>query len=308
MAPNDLSAIPEILPKHRTVLTERLRIGTPKALVSADRRVLRDAMRRLRPVPTLDEISGWQDQARDLLAAPSPAGWEPVMAFVVSFERRDDPAGEQRRLVVEQAEQTTPEQAQEWPGWHGNEIGDWLQRRIGTGADAAVPAEPEPTEPEPTEPEPTDPEPEPAEPEPTEPDESVKPVPCPTRPVLSVTALELRPAEGAPTAIPADPADPATPAELDIPSGAAIRVLPTGAPAGVPVQVALLLRHPDQPSERLHPPIAASGSQPVRISLDAVPPGSHRAVLALWTEGGAAQHMIVRLPLLRVSGPARASG
>jgi hypothetical protein len=56
-------------------------------------------MRRLRPTPTLEDIAGWQDHARDLAAAAraelpgrsGATGWEQVAAFVVSFESRRAP-------------------------------------------------------------------------------------------------------------------------------------------------------------------------------------------------------------------------
>jgi hypothetical protein len=99
-------------------------------------------MRRLRPAPTLEDIAGWQDHARDLAAAarawsPGRPGWEQVAAFVVSFEARQTSADPERRLVVEQVEQTPPEPRQEWPAWSREAAWTWMLERVepaGSGA------------------------------------------------------------------------------------------------------------------------------------------------------------------------------
>jgi len=70
----DLSSIPGLQAKHLTVLTGPLQFTDATDLAIADRRVVHKAMRRLRPRPTLEQISTWQDHARDLAAAdPSAA-------------------------------------------------------------------------------------------------------------------------------------------------------------------------------------------------------------------------------------------
>jgi hypothetical protein len=64
----DLSSIPGLQAKHLTVLTGPLQFTDAADLASADRRVVHKAMGRLRPRPTLEQISTWQDHARDLAA------------------------------------------------------------------------------------------------------------------------------------------------------------------------------------------------------------------------------------------------
>jgi hypothetical protein len=64
----DLSSIPGLQAKHLTVLTGPLQFTDAADLAAADRRVVHKAMGRLRPRPTLEQISTWQDHARDLAA------------------------------------------------------------------------------------------------------------------------------------------------------------------------------------------------------------------------------------------------
>ncbi|MEP6527922.1 MAG: hypothetical protein ABJA86_12245 [Nocardioidaceae bacterium] len=85
----DLSSIPGLQAKHLTVLTGPLQFTDAKDLASADRRVVHNAMRRLRPRPTLEQISTWQDHARDLAASDSPAAQDQP-----SQEPDADPVGQ----------------------------------------------------------------------------------------------------------------------------------------------------------------------------------------------------------------------
>jgi len=63
------------------VLHAKLGITTPEALMRADRRVVHASMSRVRPRPTLEDVSRWQDRARDLVP-PGPTvtepGWDQV--------------------------------------------------------------------------------------------------------------------------------------------------------------------------------------------------------------------------------------
>jgi hypothetical protein len=70
----DLSSIPGLQAKHLAVLTGPMQLTDAAALAGADRRDVYKAMHRLRPRPTLEQISTWQDHARDLAATdPSAA-------------------------------------------------------------------------------------------------------------------------------------------------------------------------------------------------------------------------------------------
>jgi hypothetical protein len=144
---SELSSILGLRPKHAAVLIT-LKIGTAQQLASADRRVIHAAMRRLRPAPTLEAISGWQDQARDLAGAHADepvtssrigrTGWEQAAAFVVSFETRKTRTDQDHRLVVEQVEQAPPEPRQEWPAWAPEAAWTWMHEKAQLRVEADV--------------------------------------------------------------------------------------------------------------------------------------------------------------------------
>jgi len=283
----ELSSVPGLKAKHLVVLTGPLHITTARDLARADRRAVRAAMRRLRPVPTLEEIATWQDHARDLAEAPSePArggtGWEQVAAFVVSFELREEDGGAQRRLVVEQVEQSPPEPREEWPAWRCDAACTWMLDRLG-GAGAGAAIAPQAGEPGGHVTDAAQP--------------AAQPAAGPaagSRPAISVAALEWVSPSGR-----ADRLDVDTPA-LDVRPGARLRL--TAETAGeVPLQVALRVRRPGRPSASPNPPVAARSGEAVDIALDGVPPGEHAGVLAVWSPGGAAAPLVVPLPLLRVA-------
>jgi len=133
---NDLSVISSLTPRHLVVLREKLGIRSPDDLVRADRRKISSAMSRLRPRPDLADISAWQDEARDLLLAklqPADPGWAQAAAFVISFEQR----GDQKQVVVEQAELDPPEPQVVVPGWRLDDAITWMLDRVHPGSGLA---------------------------------------------------------------------------------------------------------------------------------------------------------------------------
>jgi hypothetical protein len=132
MAQDELTSIPGLQDKHRKVLAEQLDVTTLQGLVLTHRQAIFDAMRRLRPRPTLEAIAEWQDHARAKLAEapPGTSDWDRSATFVVSFEQRPRDKGVERRLAVEQTE-IEPEQPPEvWPGWDCQRICRWMQDRL----------------------------------------------------------------------------------------------------------------------------------------------------------------------------------
>jgi len=319
---SDLSSIPGLQPKHKAVLAGPLRISTALELARADRRVVHAAMRRLRPAPTLEDIAGWQDHARDLAAAaraqsPGPPGWEQVAAFVVSFEARQTSADPERRLVVEQVEQAPPEPRQAWPAWSPEAAWTWMLERVepaGSGTTKPVQRELAAQQPAAAG--------KPA----SKPAAAAKPAgkPAAAGEDSQERAAAARPAPGAetrpepasgpgarvPRAITAgvpelvlaggqvrrlDAAGPV----VDIPPRAALRITATGVP-GLSLQVGLRLRRTGAPSYAPGPPVTVAGGEAAEIGLDLLPAGEHAAVLTIWAPGGKAAAAVIPLPRLRV--------
>lgn len=152
MAPDELTSIPGLRDKHVKVLGEQLQVTTLEGLVLTHRQAIHEAMRRLRPRPTLETIAEWQDHARLKLAdAPAVSSdWDRAATFVVSFEQRAGDQGVERRHAVEQTEMEPEQPPEVWPGWGCQRICGWMRDRLalsgvqldgdttGAEADAAV--------------------------------------------------------------------------------------------------------------------------------------------------------------------------
>jgi hypothetical protein len=292
---SDLSSIPGLRPKHIAVLTGSLQIRTALDLVRADRRVVYAAMRRLRPAPTLEDIAGWQDHARDLAVAipaelPGSPGWEQVAAFVVSFEVRQARGDPDRRLVVEQVEQAPPEPRREWPGWPRETAWTWMLERVAAEGGSA---EPQPALRELTGQEPiAAARPASETPEPTSASHLGRVPPAITTgtPELVLATGVVRPLD-------------AVGHSVDIPPSAALRITVTSEP-GMTLHVALRLRRAGRPSHAPSPPVTAISGEAAEIDLDRLPAGEHAAVLTVWAPRGAAAAAVIPLPRLRVpEGP-----
>ena len=267
---SDLSAIPDLRARHLTVLHERLGIRTPEELLRADRRLIQSAMSRLRPRPTLEDVSGWQDQARDLASAhqlaPEP-GWQQVTAFVVSFERnRKD-----KRVVVEQVEHAPPEPRTVVPGWTLDLAATWMTDRLsvtdgdppaGTGTGEGAPAT------------------------------ATEPAPLATaRPALRLAAITVTTRDGTKMSL-----TEARSAAVVAPLWISLEV--TGTPE--PVHLAVRIQPPGRPGITIAQGTTRTGT-PVRLDLTALPRGEHQAVLVAWTDNGSATPAAIPLP--RLSAP-----
>lgn len=260
----DIPSIHGLLAKHQAVLTDRLQIRTPGDLVRADRRVIHAAMRSLRPRPTLEEISLWQDAARDLAAAVADPAWEQTAAFVVSFETRAAGAQPQRRIVAEQAEHDSPVPRAVWPDWPCDTLTAWM-------LDRAAELNPEADAPDLG-------------------SAGALPAAAPQQSII-VLGAEIRSPAG-----PAVPIVPAGRAQVAIPPGARLRLSISG-PADT--SVALRLLRPGAPAVTPHPQTSLGASGAVEIDLSRFPTGSFTAVLAAWAPSGAWAPCIIPLPPLR---------
>ena len=140
--PDDLSSIEGLADKHRRVLA-RHHVTDLRGLVQADRRVIHRAMANLRPRPTLELISRWQDDARSQLdeAVTDTSDWHTAASFVVIFSQRQREDAWERRVEAERTEVEPERKPQVWPGWDFAPVCAWMTGQL------AQSSEPEPPPP-----------------------------------------------------------------------------------------------------------------------------------------------------------------
>ena len=150
-----LSSIEGLADKHQRVLA-RHHVTDLRGLIQADRRVIHRAMANLRPRPTLELVSRWQDDARSMLdeAVTDTSDWHTAASFVVVFGQRQRNGAWERRVEVEQTEVEPERNPQLWPDWDCTPVCAWLTSQLGQPSDPEPlrPADPEPprsAEPEP---------------------------------------------------------------------------------------------------------------------------------------------------------------
>ena len=133
--PDDLSSIEGLADKHRRVLA-RHHVTDLRGLVQADRRVIHRAMANLRPRPTLELISHWQDEARSMLdeAVTDTSDWHTAASFVVVFSQRQRNGAWERRVEVERTEVEPERNPQVWPGWDCAPVCTWMTGQLGQPA------------------------------------------------------------------------------------------------------------------------------------------------------------------------------
>ena len=127
--PDDLSSIEGLADKHRRVLA-RHHVTDLRGLVQADPHVIHRAMANLRPRPTLELISRWQDDARGKLDATADADWQQAASFVVIFSQRPQDGGWERHVEVERTEVEPERDPQVWPGWDCAPVCAWMTSQL----------------------------------------------------------------------------------------------------------------------------------------------------------------------------------
>ena len=129
--PDGLSSIEGLAGKHRRVL-DRHHVTDLRGLVQADRRVIYRAMANLRPRPTLELISQWQDEARSMLDefVTDTSDWHTAASFVIVFGQRHHEGAWERRVEVEQTEVEPERNPQLWPGWDCVPVCAWMAGQL----------------------------------------------------------------------------------------------------------------------------------------------------------------------------------
>ena len=131
MPSDDLSSIQGLEDKHLRSLA-RQHVTDFRGLVHADRRVIYRAMTNMRPRPTLEQISHWQDDARSKLekAVTDTSDWHTAASFVVVFSQRQVDGAWERRVEAERTEVEPEQNMQVWSGWAGEPICGWMLAQL----------------------------------------------------------------------------------------------------------------------------------------------------------------------------------
>ena len=145
MPSDDLSSIPGLEDKHLRALA-RQNVTDLAGLADADRQAIYRAMANLRPRPTLEQISRWQDDARNMLPEPETGAsdWHPAASFVVVFSQRRAGDTWERRTEAERTEVEPEQNLQIWSGWDCEPICAWMMGQLDQADPAQPPSEPAP--------------------------------------------------------------------------------------------------------------------------------------------------------------------
>ena len=135
--PDELSSIEGLADKHVRALA-RQEVTDLRGLAQADQRAIYRAMANLRPRPTLEQVSRWQDEARGRLGETQP--WQTAASFVVVFSRRRTGGAWERRVEAEQTEVEPERHPEVWSGWECEPVCAWMLGQLPRPAPAEPPA------------------------------------------------------------------------------------------------------------------------------------------------------------------------
>ena len=283
--PDDLSSIEGLADKHVRALA-RQGVTDLRGLAQADQHAIYRAMANLRPRPTLEQISRWQDEARSRLAETGPdvREWQTAASFVVVFsQRRVDDIWE-RHVEAEQTEVEPERHPEVWSGWECEPVCAWMLGQL----PAPAPAVPAPAVPAPA-----------APPAPSEPATPSEPAPAAaSRAQLRIDSAAFIDATGRTEVVTAGAlaANPRT--ELVAPVRVAFTV--GGAPPGTGLQAVARIQRPDGPGWNPRDPVALAGPGQAEFDLAAVPAGDHEMALIAWAPDATARPVSVRLPQVTI--------
>jgi hypothetical protein len=274
---DDLSSITGLEDKHLRALA-RQNVTDLRGLADADRQALYRAMANLRPRPTLEQISRWQDDARNMLPEPEPGAsdWHPAASFVVVFNQRR--AGDiwERRTEAERTEVEPEQILQIWSGWDCEPICVWMLGQLDRADTTQPPSEPPPEAA--------------AEPPAAE--------PAAGRAQLTIDSATIIDAAGRADVVTAGALAADPPRELLAP----VRVVLTvgGARPGTQVQAVTRILRPDDFGWNPQDPVVVPDLGQAEFDLSAVPAGEHELALIAWAADAAANLVSVSLPKMTI--------
>lgn len=285
MPTDDLNSIPGLEDKHLRALA-RAEVTDLRGLAGADQREIYRATGNIRPRPSLERISQWQEEARARLHEPEAGteDWQTVASFAVIFAERQVAGAWERRITAEQTEVEPEQDRQVWDGWDIVPVGHWMAGQL-TGADsagAAAPADPPHEEAAPA-----------AEAEAEAPEAEAT---GPTQ--LAIEGATVTDANGEFDAIVAGVLATGRPAELTAPVRVAFTV--GGARPGTALLAVTRFLCPDGPGWNPRDPVATDHSGRAEFDLSEVPADRYDVTLIAWAPDGTAKPVSARLPTLTI--------
>ena len=277
MPSDDLSLIPGLEDKHLRALA-RQNVTDLRGLADADRQAIYRAMASLRPRPSLEQISRWQDDARNMLPEPETGAsdWHPAASFVVVFSQRRAGDGWERRIEAERTEVEPEQNLQTWSGWDCEPLCAWMLGQLDQSGTAQPPSEPPPeaaTEPPAAE-------------------------PAAGRAQLTIDSTTIIDAAGRVDVVTAGAlaADPRR--ELVAPVRVVLTV--SGARPGTQVQAVTRILRPDDFGWNPQDPVVVPDSGRAEFDLSAVPAGEHELALIAWAPDATTNLVSVSVPRMTI--------
>jgi hypothetical protein len=274
---DDLSSIPGLEDKHLRALA-RQNVTDLRGLADADRQAIYRAMANLRPRPTLEQISRWQDDARNMLPEPETGAsdWHPAASFVVVFSQRRAGDTWERRTEAERTEVEPEQNLRIWSGWDCEPICTWMMGQL----DQADPAQP------------------PSEPPPEAAAEPPAAEPAAGLAQLTIDSATIIDAAGRADVVTAGAlaADPLR--ELVAPVRVVLTV--SGARPGTQVYAVTRILRPDDFGWNPQDPVVVPDSGQAEFDLSGVPAGEHALALIAWAPDASANLVSVSLPRMTI--------
>ena len=278
MSTNDLSSINGLEDKHLRALAG-LHITDLRGLADAHQREIYKAMENIRPRPSLQRISRWQEEARSGLAEAeaNATDWLRVASFAVVFLQRQVGDAWERRVEAGRTE-VEPEQPQQaWDSWEFEPVGRWMADQLAAAESASTPAQPAVAEP------------------PAAQQVAVK---ASRRSRLRIASAAIMDANRTVDAVTEGELAVGLPAELTAP----VRVLFTvsGAPSGTALHAVTRILRSDRPGWNPQDPVVLPRSGQAEFDLSKIPAGRYEMSLIAWAPDASANPVSVTLPALTI--------
>jgi hypothetical protein len=275
---DDLSSVPGLEDKHLRALA-RQQVTDLRSFADADQRQIYNAMANIRPRPSLERISRWQEEARSKLegAETDASDWHTVASFAVIFARRQTDDTWERRVEAERTEVEPEQERQIWAGWDFEPVGSWMADQLRAADSKSTAARPVAAE-----------------------QEAAKPARARAqeRSQLRIDSAAITDANSTVDVVTGGALAADLPPELTAP----VRVVLTvgGARPGTVLHAVTRILRPDGPGWNPQDPVVVRRSGQAEFDLSGVPAGQYEMSLVAWAPDATAKPVSVRLPALTI--------